>query len=35
MGKDPFACWYFLGGYYDRAREIIERLQKKVDAAGR
>ena len=31
MGKDPFACWYFLGGYYDRARELIERLQKKVN----
>jgi radical SAM protein with 4Fe4S-binding SPASM domain len=31
MGKDPFTCWYFLDGYYDRAREIIERLQKKVN----
>ncbi len=28
MDRDPFVCWYFLGGYYERALEIIDRLQK-------
>ena len=27
MRRDPGACRYFLGGYYERAREVVERCQ--------
>ena len=26
MGKDPYGCWYFLGGYYERSLEILNGL---------
>ena len=32
MGKDPFVCRFFLGGYYERAREVIDKVQKAADA---
>ena len=27
LGRDPDSCNYFLGGYYDRARKLVERLR--------
>jgi radical SAM protein with 4Fe4S-binding SPASM domain len=26
LGRDPEACRFFLGGYYDRARALVEQL---------
>ena len=31
LGRDPKACMFYKGGYYDRARELVERLEHQQD----